>query len=70
MSIHKTVMDMTRMDEEYMSPEEFLRLPNERRREIAKATPFVRSLGSVGIDNSDFVSMIVKWKMPRYKVRF
>lgn len=68
MRTHKTVIDMTKMNEESMTPEEFLRLSNEQRRDIAKATPFVKSLGSVSIDNSDFVSLIVKWKTPRYRV--
>ncbi len=68
MRTHKTVIDMNRMDEESMSPEDFLRLSKEQRRDIAKATPFVKNLGSVGIGNSDFVSLIVKWKTPRYRV--
>lgn len=70
MKAHETVIDMTKMDEDFMSLEDFLQLPNEQRRDIARATPFVRRLGSIGIDNPDFVSMVVKWKIPRYRVSF
>jgi hypothetical protein len=62
-------IDLTRLDEEIISPKEFLELNDEQRRNILKVTPFVRKLGTTDIRDSNFAFLKIKWKIPKYKVR-
>lgn len=63
------ILEMNRFDEEELTPKEFLNLTDKQRRDIKKATPVVKQFGS-NLDSTDFVSMVVRWKTPKYKVVF
>lgn len=63
------IIDLSMLDEEILSPKEFLDLNDEQRRNISKVTPIVQKLGTTDIRDSNFAFMKVKWKMPKYKVR-
>ncbi len=63
------ILETQYFDEEILSPEQYLGLSDEQRRDIARLTPFVQPLGTVGLDSS-FAALHVKWKTPRYEVRF
>lgn len=62
-------IEMDRLDEDILTPEEFLRLDQSERREILRMRPMVKRLGKGGLDSPDFVSILVKWKNPRYEAR-
>ncbi|MDY0164832.1 hypothetical protein [Desulfobotulus sp.] len=70
MGQHKSVMETTRLDEEILSPETFIRLSPEQRRNILKATPLVKPIGTTALGDSGFAAIHVKWKTPKYEVLF
>jgi hypothetical protein len=63
------ILETERFDEEVLSPEDYLNLTEKQRRDIAKVTPLVRQLGS-GRPDVPFAALRVRWKTPRYEVRF
>jgi len=63
-----SIIDMTKFDEDILSPEEYLKLTKDQKKDIAKTTPIVKTLGQTSIHNVNFVSLHVKWKTPKYKV--
>lgn len=68
MSETRYVFDMARLSEELLSPEEYLNLTDEERSDVAKAFPIVKQLGATSLEDDSFVSVLVKWKTPRYKL--
>jgi aryl carrier-like protein len=58
------------MNEEELTPEGYLNLTNEQKRDIVKVTPKIKPLGTTGLDEINFVGLSIKWKTPRYYVRF
>lgn len=67
--IMQTVIDMEKMDTEVISPKKYLGLTPEQRRDISRAVPIVKPFG-IKLEDSDFVAIAVKWKTPKYKVKF
>lgn len=64
-----TVIDMTKMDEEILTPSMYLKLTPEQRRNIIKVSPVVQPLELSNIEDSSFALLVVKWKTPRYRAR-
>ena len=64
------VIEMTQLNQEIITPEQFLNLTNMQRKEISMVTPHIKKIGFSDLNNTNFVSFIVKWKTPRYKVKF
>ena len=64
-----TVIEMERLDEEIISPEAYLKLTQEQRRNILKVNPLVKRLGSSDVEDSTFAALRIKWKSPRYTVK-
>jgi len=60
---------MSKLYEEELTPKAYLNLTEEQKRDILKATPLIKKLGS-NLYKTDFVSMMVRWKTPKYKVTF
>ncbi|MBF0466749.1 MAG: hypothetical protein HQK88_16665 [Nitrospirae bacterium] len=57
------------LNEEIISPEKYLNLTAEERRNIIKISPIVKKLGSCDIDDSLFAAIRIKWKTPRYTIK-
>lgn len=64
------IIELEKLDTEVISPEEFLSLSEEEKQDILKAIPIVKQLGSIDISDSDFVSILIKYKNPRYIFNF
>lgn len=64
----RSFIGTSRLDEDVISPKEFLELSPEQRRDIIKAVPYVKGLGTVDIDNQGFVAIRIKRKQPKYTV--
>jgi len=62
------VINMNKYKQELITPEQFINLTGEQCRDILKVRPFVNEIGASSLDSTDFVSLIVNWKTPRYKV--
>lgn len=62
------IIDTIRIEEDILSPEEYLRLSEQQKGNISTASPVVKPLGSCGLSDSSFVAMRIKWKTPRYIV--
>lgn len=62
------LIDTIRVNEDTLSPEEYLNLSEEQKSDILMVSPVVKPLGACNIDDSNFVSMRIKWKTPRYTV--
>jgi len=59
-----------RLDEEIISPEKYLNLTQEEKQEIATAVPFVKPMGENDLDNPNFVGIKIRYKNPRYIIKF
>jgi len=67
--INEPITEMTKYDQDFLSPEEYLKLPPHRRKDILSVKPFVRRFGSSSLSDTDFVTLAVRWKTPHYKIR-
>lgn len=63
------VIEMEGRTEEIVSPEVYLNLTPEQKRSILKVRPFIKSLETSDIENSEFVALKIKWKNPTYKAK-
>ncbi len=63
----QSLVDMIKLDEELLSPSEYLDLSPEKIKGIKELCPVVRPLGAADISDSNFVSLWVKWKHPKYQ---
>lgn len=65
-----SVIEMERLDEEIVSPEEFLKFTPEQKHNILRVKPVVKSLELSDIDDPCFAGLQIKWKIPRYEVKW
>lgn len=65
----KTI-EALRVDEEFISPEEYLNLEDDEKREIKKVIPLVKGLGEIPLEDSNFVGLKVQYKRPKYNFEF
>ena len=63
-------IDTKRIDEEIISPEDYLNLTDKEKLEIEEVMPFVEKIGKINLDDANFVGMKVRYKNPRYIVKF
>lgn len=63
----KSLVNMFKLDEEVLSPSEYLNLSPEEIKDIRELRPVVRPLGSTSLSDSSFVSFLVKWNHPKYQ---
>lgn len=68
MSEAKYILDVIKFDEELFSPEKYLQLADKEKADILTSIPLVKPLGASSLDDDDFVSVLVKWKTPKYKM--
>ena len=67
--INEPITEMARYDQDFLSPEEYLKLAPQRRRDILSVKPLVRRFGTSSLNETDFVTLAVHWKTPHYKIR-
>ncbi|MDH4199031.1 MAG: hypothetical protein OEV66_01500 [Spirochaetia bacterium] len=65
----RTVKTM-RIDEEIISPEEYLNLTTEQKQEIEFAAPYVKPFDANDLDDVNFAGIRIRHTNPRYSIKF